>query len=188
MAASPMPGTSANSSSGALSASAKVLALARGLVSRRGAEQDQLEQLVIGEGIGARLAEASPKPLVMAEIMWLARILEAHSAFARLTPVRRPVQPARRECNRSNRAGYRAKMPLTCDVTDVTDVTDEFPPSGGKVQNSLFGLWPPAKASDLVHPPQCCYGGRATEDGLRRTGHSAFGFARPLVRGPTFRL
>src|SRR4029079_7551201 len=33
----------------------------------------------------------------MAEIMWLARILEAHSTFARLTTVRRPVQPARRD-------------------------------------------------------------------------------------------
>src|SRR4029077_734564 len=33
----------------------------------------------------------------MAEIIWLARILEAHSTFARLTTVRRPDQPPRRD-------------------------------------------------------------------------------------------
>ena len=50
----------------------------------------------VGEGVGVRLAETSPEPLAMAEIMWLARIPEGPSAFARLAPVRRPVQSARR--------------------------------------------------------------------------------------------
>jgi hypothetical protein len=53
-----------------------------GIAPRRGAEQDQLEQLVVGEGVWPRLAEALPEPLAMTEIMWPGRILEAHSAFA----------------------------------------------------------------------------------------------------------
>src|ERR1700674_2353830 len=63
-------GTRCLCSSGALRASAKVPKRARnslgqgfGVAAGGRAEQDQLEQLVIGEGIGARLAEASSKPL-----------------------------------------------------------------------------------------------------------------------------
>ena len=53
-----------------------------GVASRHGAEQDHLEQLVVGKRIGARLAEASPQSLAMAEIVWLAGVLEAHSGHS----------------------------------------------------------------------------------------------------------
>ena len=50
-----------------------------GVAARHRAEQDQLQKLVVGEGVGAGLAEAPPQPLAMAEIMWLGSgILEAH--------------------------------------------------------------------------------------------------------------
>jgi hypothetical protein len=50
-----------------------------GVAARHGAEQDEFEQLVVWERIGAGLAEASPQSLAMTEIMWLAGVLEAHS-------------------------------------------------------------------------------------------------------------
>src|SRR5262245_14284278 len=56
-----------------------------GVAARRGAEQDQLEQLVLGEGVGAALAETAPEPLAMTVIMRLAGIFEAHSAFRPLS-------------------------------------------------------------------------------------------------------
>jgi hypothetical protein len=68
-----------------------------GIAPWSGAEQDELKQLIVGDGIGTGIAEASPEPLAMAEIMWLALILETHSTFARLRPRRRPVEPSRRE-------------------------------------------------------------------------------------------
>ena len=50
-----------------------------GVAAWHRAEQDQLEELVIGEGVGAGIAEAPPQPLAMAEIVWLGSgILEAH--------------------------------------------------------------------------------------------------------------
>ena len=50
-----------------------------GIAARQGAEQDQLEQLVVGKRIGASLAEALPQPFAVAEIVWLGGgILEAH--------------------------------------------------------------------------------------------------------------
>jgi len=48
-------------------------------VASRGTEQDHLEQLVVGKRIGAGLAEASPQSLAMAELVWLAGVLKAHS-------------------------------------------------------------------------------------------------------------
>jgi len=53
-----------------------------GVAPRHGAEQDHLEQLVVGKRIGAGLAEASPQSLAMAEIGWLAGVLEAHSGHS----------------------------------------------------------------------------------------------------------
>jgi hypothetical protein len=50
-----------------------------GVSPRHRAEQDELEQLVVGKRIGAGLAEPSQQSLAMAEIMWLAGVLEAHS-------------------------------------------------------------------------------------------------------------
>ena len=50
-----------------------------GVAPRHRAEQDELEQLVVGKRIVAGLAEASPLPLAMAEIVWLAGVLETHS-------------------------------------------------------------------------------------------------------------
>ena len=62
-----MPSTSRNSSSGGVQglgegaeAGDQRLGERLGVAPRRGAEQDQLEQLVVGQGVGARLAEASP--------------------------------------------------------------------------------------------------------------------------------
>jgi hypothetical protein len=46
-----------------------------GVAARHGAKQDQLEQLIIGEGGGGDIAEASPQSR-----MWLAGILEAHQS------------------------------------------------------------------------------------------------------------
>jgi len=50
-----------------------------GVASRYGAKQHKLDHFVIGEGVGARIAKALPKPRDV-RIMWLARILEAHAA------------------------------------------------------------------------------------------------------------
>ena len=43
-----------------------------GVAARNGAGKEKLEQLVIGQRIGAGLHEARPQPLAMAEIMRLA--------------------------------------------------------------------------------------------------------------------
>jgi hypothetical protein len=55
-----------------------------GVATRNGAKQHKLDQFVIGKRVGASVAKALPKTLAMAEIMWIARILEAHAASTHL--------------------------------------------------------------------------------------------------------
>ncbi len=52
------------------------------VAARHGAEQHQLQQLVVGQGVRPALAKALPEPFAMAEIMRLGDVLEAHVAFA----------------------------------------------------------------------------------------------------------
>ena len=50
--------------------------------ARHGAEENELKQLVVGQGVRAAVAKALPQPFAMAEIMRLGDVLEAHVAFA----------------------------------------------------------------------------------------------------------
>ena len=95
IAASPRPGTSRSRSSGAFERLGELPNRARmrlgerlGVAPRHRPEQHQLQQLVIGQGVGAGVAEAPPQPLAMAEIMRLAGILEAHSSLGPLIAYR----------------------------------------------------------------------------------------------------
>src|SRR5207245_1287050 len=76
---------------------------------------------------------------------------------------------------------------LSSTLRSVVRLLQPCPPSavllrrwgygGGATEDGSFVIRPPSAVSSfrsVVRPPQYCYGGLATEDRLRRTGHSSF--------------